>query len=95
MIKSNTSHIGFEDTTCPMGVEAVIARPGNTHVLGVDVGREAEHLVLRGARARGLRGDGGRLAQANVMCATVLKALKRYPNQVSNGYNYGKCVHTF
>ena len=25
MIKSNTSHIGFEDTKCPMGVEAVMA----------------------------------------------------------------------
>ena len=28
MIKSNTSHIGFEDTKCPLGVEAV--------TLGVD-----------------------------------------------------------
>ena len=24
MIKSNTSHIGFEDTKCPMGVETVL-----------------------------------------------------------------------
>ena len=26
MIKSNTSHIGFEDTKCPMGVETVLTR---------------------------------------------------------------------
>ena len=28
MIKSNTSHIGFEDTKYPMGVEAVLPGPG-------------------------------------------------------------------
>ena len=26
MIKSNKSHIGFEDTKCPMGVETVLLR---------------------------------------------------------------------
>ena len=38
MIKSNTNHIGFEDTTCPMGVEAVLV-----HVVhaGIAIGPEA------------------------------------------------------
>ena len=31
MIKSNTSHIGFEDTKCPMGVEAVLSDPPPSH----------------------------------------------------------------
>ena len=35
MIKSNTSHIGFDDTNiqCPMGVEAVLPGPGHVHVV--------------------------------------------------------------
>ena len=42
MIKSNTNHIGFEDTTCPMGVEAVLV-----HVVhaGIAIGPGALRIL--------------------------------------------------
>ena len=44
MIKSNTSHIGFEDTKCPMGVEAVLWVPGQGRA-----GRTDSTASVRGA----------------------------------------------